>query len=91
MAPRAADRASNAFTRLSAFNAPENSASLTCNEAAAIAGVACHTLERLIAVGERPAIVELSPRRRGVLASDLQDWLQRRRRSPGEARAPPPK
>jgi hypothetical protein len=52
------------------------------NEAAAIAGLARRTLERLIVLGKGPAIIELSPRRRGILASDLRDWLQRRRRSP---------
>jgi len=52
------------------------------NQAAAITGLARRTLERLIALGEGPAIIELSPRRRGILASDLRDWVQRRRRSP---------
>jgi predicted DNA-binding transcriptional regulator AlpA len=56
------------------------------NQAAAITGLARRTLERLIALGEGPAIIELSPRRRGILESDLQIWIQRRRRSPpGEA------
>ena len=39
----------------------------TYNQAAAITGLARRTLERLIAVGEGPAIIELSPRRRGIL------------------------
>jgi predicted DNA-binding transcriptional regulator AlpA len=52
------------------------------SEAARITGLARRTLERLIQVGQRPPIIELSPRRRGILASDLRDWLQRRRRSP---------
>jgi hypothetical protein len=60
----------------------------TYNEAAEIAGVARRTLERLIAIGQGPAIIELSPRRRGILKTDLQAWLQRHRRSPsGEAQA----
>jgi hypothetical protein len=56
----------------------------TYNEAATITGVARRTLERLIAVGEGPAIIELSPRRRGILESDLINWLRKHRRaSPG--------
>jgi len=54
----------------------------TYKEAADITGVARRTLERLIALGEGPAILELSPRRRGILGSDLQAWFRRRRRSP---------
>jgi hypothetical protein len=72
---------------LAAGHAPRRPAAFSLvvyslNEAAAIARVARRTLERLIALGTGPAIIELSPRRRGILASDLQDWLQRRRRSP---------
>jgi predicted DNA-binding transcriptional regulator AlpA len=59
------------------------------NQAAAITGLARRTLERLIALGEGPAIIELSPRRRGILASDLLDWVQRRRRSPTRRIEPP--
>ena len=61
----------------------------TYNQAAAITGLARRTLERLIALGEGPAIIELSPRRRGILASDLRDWVQRRRRSPTRRTEPP--
>jgi hypothetical protein len=50
------------------------------NEAAAIARVARRTLERMIALGEGPAIIELSPRRRGILESDLISWLHKHRR-----------
>jgi predicted DNA-binding transcriptional regulator AlpA len=49
------------------------------NQAAAITGLARRTLERLIALGEGPAIIELSPRRRGILKSDLISWLHKRR------------
>jgi hypothetical protein len=35
----------------------------------------------LIALGEGPAIIELSPRRRGILKSDLISWLHKRRRT----------
>jgi predicted DNA-binding transcriptional regulator AlpA len=51
------------------------------NQAAAITGLARRTLERLIALGEGPAIVQLSPRRRGILESDLISWLRKRRRT----------
>jgi predicted DNA-binding transcriptional regulator AlpA len=61
----------------------ENSALIvySYNQAAAITGLARRTLERLIALGEGPAIIELSPRRRGILESDLISWLHMRRRS----------
>jgi hypothetical protein len=58
------------------------------DEAAAIAGVARRTLERLIALGEGPAIIELSPRRRGILKSDLIGWLHKRRRPAPAHRQP---
>jgi hypothetical protein len=61
----------------------------TYDEAAKIATVARRTLERLIAVGEGPTDVELSPRRKGILATDLQLWLERRRR-PASSEAPAP-
>ena len=51
------------------------------NQAATITGLARRTLERLIALGEGPAIIELSPRRRGILKSDLISWLHKRRRT----------
>jgi hypothetical protein len=44
---------------------------LSYGEAAARAGVVRRTLERLISVGEGPAIVEVSTRRRGILDCDL--------------------
>jgi hypothetical protein len=53
---------------------------LSYNEAAARAGIVRRTLERLISLGEGPAIVELSRRRRGVLDRDLETWLLKRRR-----------
>ena len=58
------------------------------DEAAAIAGLARRTLERLIALGEGPAIIELSPRRRGILESDLISWLHKRRRTAPAHREP---
>jgi hypothetical protein len=51
------------------------------NQAAAITGLARRTLERLIVLGQGPAIIELSPRRRGILESDLISWLRKRRRT----------
>jgi hypothetical protein len=58
---------------------------LSYNEAAARAGIVRRTLERLISLGEGPATVEVSKRRRGVLDRDLDDWLLKRRRpAPGE-------
>jgi predicted DNA-binding transcriptional regulator AlpA len=59
---------------------------LSYNEAAAKAGIVRRTLERLISVGEGPATIELSARRRGILDRDLENWLLKRRRpAPGEA------
>ena len=58
------------------------------DEAAAITGLARRTLERLIALGEGPAIIELSPRRRGILESDLISWLHKRRRAVPAHREP---
>jgi hypothetical protein len=58
---------------------------LSYNEAAARAGIVRRTLERLISVGEGPATIELSARRRGILDRDLETWLlSRRRPAPGE-------
>ena len=51
------------------------------SEAAAIVGVARRTIERLVARGEGPAVIDLSPRRRGVLETDLISWLCKRRRT----------
>ena len=39
-------------------------------------------LQRLIAVGEGPATIQLSKRRVGVAESDLEAWLNSRRRIP---------
>jgi hypothetical protein len=61
---------------------------LSYNEAAERAGIVRRTLERLISVGEGPATIILSARRRGVLDCDLEHWLLKRRRpAPGEATA----
>ncbi len=64
---------------------------LTYNEAAQRAGVTRRTIERLIAVGEGPAVVHLTGRRRGILEDDLKSWLLARRRpAPGEPAPIPP-
>ena len=61
---------------------------LPYTEAASRAGSARRSLERLIANGEGPAIVHISPRRRGILETDLEKWLlSRRRAAPGEQSA----
>jgi hypothetical protein len=58
---------------------------LSYNEAAQRAGIVRRTLERLISLGEGPATVVLSARRRGILDCDLDAWLLRRRRpAPGD-------
>jgi hypothetical protein len=45
---------------------------LTYDEAAKRAAIVRRTLERLIAIGEGPAVVELSTRRRGILETDCR-------------------
>lgn len=59
---------------------------LSLDEAARRAGVARRTVEREIELGRGPAIVEMSPRRRGIFDRDLETWLMARRRpAPGES------
>jgi excisionase family DNA binding protein len=59
---------------------------LSYDEAAKQAGIVRRTLERLISLGEGPATVNLSARRRRILDRDLDAWLlSRRRPAPGEA------
>ncbi len=53
---------------------------LTYDQAARRAGIVRRSLERLLAKGEGPAIVRISERRRGILESDLEEWLLARRR-----------
>ena len=58
---------------------------LSYDEAATRAGIVRRSLERLIAEGEGPAVIHISQRRRGVLESDLEQWLlSRRRAAPSE-------
>lgn len=56
----------------------------TLKETARDAGIGLRTLYRLLEVGEGPATVSLSERRRGVLNEDFDVWLNSRRRpAPG--------
>jgi predicted DNA-binding transcriptional regulator AlpA len=52
-------------------------------EAAARLGIHARTLQRMLADGTGPAIVRLSPRRIGILESDLITWIAARRRPLG--------
>jgi predicted DNA-binding transcriptional regulator AlpA len=59
---------------------------LSLDPAAFRAGIVRRTLERLLAEGTGPAKVQVSKRRVGILESDLERWLNARRRpAPGEA------
>jgi len=59
---------------------------LTYAECCQRAAIVRRTFERLLACGEGPTVLHLSPRRRGVLESDFEAWLRSRRRAPpGEA------
>lgn len=55
---------------------------LSFNEAADRANVARRSLERLISLGEGPAVIFISSRRRGILECDLEKWLLSRRKAP---------
>jgi predicted DNA-binding transcriptional regulator AlpA len=58
---------------------------LSKDAAAYRAGFCRRTLERMIAEGTGPATVQMSRRRVGILESDLEAWLLKRRRpAPGE-------
>jgi len=67
--------------------AAANSSSIvhSYREAAAIAGFGLRTLERLLADGDGPAVIMLSPRRRGIADAALRAWLQARTRKPPSA------
>ena len=59
---------------------------LSYDEAAARLGIVRRTLERLLSLGEGPAVIKISARRRGILDEDLTAWLMgRRRTAPGTA------
>ena len=63
---------------------------LSYDEAAKKAGLVRRSLERLLARGEGPAVIHISIRRRGILESDLDIWVQSRRRpAPGVHRSTP--
>jgi predicted DNA-binding transcriptional regulator AlpA len=58
---------------------------LSLDQAAFRAGIVRRTLERLLAEGTGPAKVQVSKRRVGILETDLEKWINSRRRSaPGE-------
>ena len=64
-------------------SAPPSRVHAECCQRAAIVR---RTFERLLACGEGPTVLHLSPRRRGVLESDFEAWLRSRRRpAPGDA------
>jgi excisionase family DNA binding protein len=59
---------------------------ITRKQAAERAAISLRHLERLIAVGEGPAVIRLGGRRVGIAEADLAAWLNSRRRpAPGEA------
>jgi predicted DNA-binding transcriptional regulator AlpA len=59
---------------------------LSLDQAAFRAGIVRRTLERLLEIGQGPAKVQISKRRVGILESDLEKWINSRRRpAPGEA------
>jgi len=61
---------------------------LTFDEAAKRASLTRRSIERLLSIGEGPAIVALGKRRRGILDRDLDAWLESRRvPAPGETAA----
>ena len=55
---------------------------LNYDECAERSGIVRRTWDRIIESGEGPPIVEISPRRRGVIDVDFEAWLLNRRRLP---------
>ncbi|HEV7911370.1 MAG TPA: helix-turn-helix domain-containing protein [Methylocella sp.] len=63
---------------------------LSYDEAAKRIGLVRRSLERLISTGEGPAVIHISPRRRGIAESDLERWAMARRHAPpGETASKP--
>ena len=57
---------------------------ISLNEAATRANLCRRSLDRLISVGEGPATIKISDRRKGVLESDFEAWVNSRRQpAPG--------
>jgi hypothetical protein len=52
------------------------------SQAADHIGIHRKTLERMLADGTGPAILHITDKRRGILGSDLENWLRTRRRVP---------
>ena len=55
---------------------------LSLAEFSQLAGFTLRTLHRLLAAGEGPPTVRLSPRRVGILEQDAEAWLRARRTVP---------
>jgi predicted DNA-binding transcriptional regulator AlpA len=55
---------------------------LSFPEAASRSGLVRRTLERLVARGDGPTVVQLTGRRVGILEADLEAWINSRRRLP---------
>jgi predicted DNA-binding transcriptional regulator AlpA len=55
-----------------------SAAVLKKHEAAKVAGISTSTLERLIAAGNGPRVLRMSPRRVGIRKVDLDAWLASR-------------
>lgn len=51
---------------------------IDCVSAAKVAGVSLVTFRRLIARGDGPRVVRVSPRRIGVRIADLRAWIEAR-------------
>lgn len=55
---------------------------ISIDEAAARTGVVRRTFDRLVASGEGPGVIYISPRRRGILEDELDQWVLKRRHAP---------
>jgi predicted DNA-binding transcriptional regulator AlpA len=61
---------------------------LSLRQAAAVSGIGLRTLKRLLAYGQGPRTIQMSPHRVGVDEADLDRWLKGRRRpQPAQTRA----
>lgn len=61
---------------------------ISLQEAATRSNRALRTLQRQIAAGDGPPVVEISPRRRGILETDFENWLLAHQRTAWRCRAP---
>lgn len=53
---------------------------ISIDDAASTIGLSVRTVYRLIAAGDFPRQVRLSPKRKGIIRADLDAWLSERRR-----------